>query len=838
MQLPEIEFSQFTLDNGLNVILRCQPKLPLVATNLWYHVGSKNEERNQRGFAHLFEHLMFEGSEHYPGDFFKHLQPLGANINGSTSSDRTNYFVDLPIAHLELVLAMESDRMAHLVPALDDSKLSIQKGVVKNEYRQNYSNRPYGMVWPILAEALYPPQHPYSWLTIGVMEDLDTASLEDVSAFFQRYYVPANASLAMVGDIDLDSSRSLVERYFGTIDGGSKAMQPWVVSPAVAATRDIVLQDRVELDRYYAVWHTVPHFHECDAPLSLLADILARGRASRLYQKLVIDRQLAQDVTAYQSGRELAGTFGISVTLRPSRSISELRDFLETEIARIAAAGVTEQELERVVTMKTASFLFALEHIGGFGGVADRLNAYQVFRGDPALITTDLKRFQGVSVDAVPAAAAHYLDGKPRVTLSVLGRKPVAISPPLDRQTPPQSAPPAIYRAPAPQILKLSNGIAVWVLPQRDLPTVALKVALPGGGSLQPPSRAGLAQLAVSMLDEGTTTRSAAEIALASEAMGTSLSSNCGWDGSFVAFRCLKAFLEPSLDLAIDLLRHPSYPEPEWNRIHGQTLAALQSERDSAESRAYRGLLTALYGVDHPYRYPLDGIDSIVAGLTRSEAIAFHSRFLGPGGAGIVIAGDVDPDGIARALEQQLSDWAGRPAERPAIPIGERAGAPGSSCSIARERPRLSCESVMSESRATMPTSSPPYWSIRSWAASSLLGSMRSSGSSEDTPTGCAATSIVDLAPVHSRSPHPSSRTNSLTLWMISTTSFRHYATPDHPRKPSWTTLGAPSSRARPASSRPPPPWSTGTPISSSTACLQTITSTFPNGSPGSIWLP
>ena len=196
MQLPEIDFSQVTLDNGLNVILRRQPKLPLVATNLWYHVGSKNEERNQRGFAHLFEHLMFEGSEHYPGDFFKHLQPLGANINGSTSSDRTNYFVDLPTAHLELVLAMESDRMAHLVPALDESKLRIQKGVVKNEYRQNYSNRPYGMVWPILAEALYPPQHPYSWLTIGVMEDLDSASVEDVSAFFRRYYVPANASLA------------------------------------------------------------------------------------------------------------------------------------------------------------------------------------------------------------------------------------------------------------------------------------------------------------------------------------------------------------------------------------------------------------------------------------------------------------------------------------------------------------------------------------------------------------------------------------------------------------------------------------------------------------------
>ena len=220
-----------TLDNGLDVILRRQQGLPLVAVNLWYHVGSKNEERNQRGFAHLFEHLMFEGSEHFPGDFFKHLQRLGANINGSTSSDRTNYFVDIPTAHVETVLAMESDRLANLLPAIDLAKLKIQKGVVKNEYRQNYANRPYGMVWPLIAEAMYPPQHPYNWLTIGVMEDLESASLDDVTAFFHRFYTPANASLALVGDIDLDAALARVDRYFGSIPGGTKALRPWVPAP-------------------------------------------------------------------------------------------------------------------------------------------------------------------------------------------------------------------------------------------------------------------------------------------------------------------------------------------------------------------------------------------------------------------------------------------------------------------------------------------------------------------------------------------------------------------------------------------------------------------------------
>jgi predicted Zn-dependent peptidase len=675
-QIADLDFHKVTLGNGLDVILRRQPNLPLVAVNLWYHVGSKNEERTERGYAHLFEHLMFEGSEHYPGDFFQHLQRLGASINGSTSSDRTNYFVDIPTAHAELVLAMESDRMAHLVVALDEAKLKIQKGVVTNEYRQNYANRPYGMVWILLAEALYPPQHPYNWLTIGSMEDLESASLQDVSAFFQRFYVPANASLALVGDIDIDQSLALVDRYFGSIPGGAKALRPWVPTAALVESRELSLLDRVELDRLYMAWHSVAHFHEDDAPLGLLADVLARGKASRLYQKLVIDLQLAQDVNAYQSSRELGGTFGIVVTLRPSRPIGQAREIVDAELRQIAREGVSSVELERVINMKTASFLFALEHIGGFGGIADRLNAYNVFRGDPGLITADLERFRRVSATDIASVAGRYLEGNPRVTMSVLGRKPGTTQPPLDRSEPPPSVAPVVFRSPRPEILKISSGIPVWVLPQRELPTLAMTVAMKGGGSLPPSSRAGLAQLAVSMMDEGTANRSAAEIALTSEAMGTSLSTGCTWDGTFVSFRCLKSFLEPSLDLAVDILRRPSFPEPEWERLQGQTLAALRSERDSAEARAYRGLLTAIYDEQHPYRYPLDGTETIVAGQSRSQAVDFHRQFVVPGRAGIIIAGDVDPDSIARLLEERLADWDGPAMELPAIPSPERAGSP------------------------------------------------------------------------------------------------------------------------------------------------------------------
>ena len=343
LRLPDFRVTKTTLANGLDVIARRQPHLPLVAVNLWYHVGSKNEERRQRGFAHLFEHLMFEGSEHYPGDFFKPLQRLGASINGSTSTDRTNYFEDVPSAHVELALAMESDRMGHLLPALDDAKLRIQKDVVKNEYRQNYANRPYGLVGQHLAEALYPPDHPYSWLTIGVMEDVEAATREDVEAFFRRYYVPSNASLCLVGDIDEDRALALAERYFGPIAGGAKALPPRAPTPRLDRDVEIPLHDRVELDRVYLAWPTVPHFHDDEAALVLLADLLARGKSSRLYRRLVVARELAQDVTAYQSGRELAGSFGVQVTLRPGRSRDLARALIDAELAAIAESGVTDR---------------------------------------------------------------------------------------------------------------------------------------------------------------------------------------------------------------------------------------------------------------------------------------------------------------------------------------------------------------------------------------------------------------------------------------------------------------------------------------------------------------
>jgi predicted Zn-dependent peptidase len=686
---PPFEFRKRTLANGLDVIVARRPLSPTAAVNLWYHVGSKDEERDQRGFAHLFEHIMFEGSEHYPGDFFKHLQPLGASVNGSTSADRTNYIADLPTAHLERVLAMESDRMGWLIPALDARKLDVQRDVVKNEYRQNYANRPYGQAWRILAEAMYPPQHPYSWLTIGVMEDLDAASVADVAAFFQRFYVPANASLAIVADVPEDEVFAMAERYFGPIPGGVKAHRPWTPSVALDGPRMLELGDRVELDRCYVAWHTVPQFDRWDAPLSLLADVLAKGRSSRLYRKLVLETQWAQEVSVFQSGRELAGTFGAVVTLRPGADPAAVREALLEAVDSVVEEGVKEEELTRVKTMKASAFLFALENAGGFGGVADRLNAYNVYRGDPSRITTDLRRFMDVTTQDLHDAAASFLDPRnhPAACLTIRGRKPTAGIAKADRAAPPPPRTPPPFRAPRPEVLTLSSGVPVWVLSKHDLPTVVVGVAARGGGGVQPVDRPGLAQIVASMLDEGTATRSAERIAAEVESMGASLSASCGWDGMYVSMRCLKPVLDRALDLAADVVREAAFPAPEWERIRGQTVAALRSARDSAEARGHRALMKALYPEGHPYRHPLDGVESVVADLDRAEAVAFRDRALAPSRAAIVVAGDVVPDEIVNLLEARLGDWRGEGptpppildptrARRPRILLLDRPGAP------------------------------------------------------------------------------------------------------------------------------------------------------------------
>jgi zinc protease len=414
-----IPSTRHTLDNGLDVLLHEDHACPIVAVNIWYHVGSKNEQAGRTGFAHLFEHLMFEGSQHHDHGFFQPLQGAGATLNGSTNADRTNYWEVVPAGALELALWMESDRMGYLLPALTDAKFTNQRDVVLNERRQNYENRPYGLAPMALLAALFPPHHPYHWTTIGDVADLQAATLDEVRAFFRRYYHPGNASIAVAGDIDPEQALTLVDRYFGEIDPG-EPVDPIHVDASMTGDSRIQFEDRVELPRLYLAWHTPAMFAEGDADLDLATDLLANGKTSRLYRRLVFDERLATDVSASQNSREMMGYAQITATAAPSHTLAEIEPVILEEIARLSADGPTDEEIERGRVQAEAQFMFRLQTVGGFGGKSDQLNAYNVFLKDPSYFPRDLARYQVCTKASLQAAVKRFLDPARRVTLSIV----------------------------------------------------------------------------------------------------------------------------------------------------------------------------------------------------------------------------------------------------------------------------------------------------------------------------------------------------------------------------------------------------------------------------------
>jgi len=424
-----LRFSKHTLANGLDVLLHEDRSCPIVALNIWYHVGSKNERPGHTGFAHLFEHLMFEGSQHHDRGYFQPLQGAGATLNGSTNADRTNYWEVVPSNALELALWMESDRMGHLLPALTEAKFSNQRDVVLNERRQNYENRPYGLAPMALLAALFPPDHPYHWTTIGEVTDLNAVTLDQVHAFFRRYYHPANASLALAGDFEPDDALALIDRYFGSIDAGER-VTPIRETAALAGQTRIFYEDRVELPRIHIAWLTPPMFGEGDADLDLAADLLANGKTSRLYKRLVFEERPATDVSATQNSREMAGYMQLTATASPGHSLAELERVMLEEIARLSTEGPTDDDIMCGRVQAEAQFMFRLQTVGGFGGKSDQLNAYNVFLGDPDFFDRDLARYHDVSKVSLSETLLRYLDPMRRVTLSIVPQGRPALAAP------------------------------------------------------------------------------------------------------------------------------------------------------------------------------------------------------------------------------------------------------------------------------------------------------------------------------------------------------------------------------------------------------------------------
>jgi zinc protease len=424
-----IPFVKHTLANGLDVLVHRDHSLPIVAVNVWYHVGSKNEVPGRTGFAHLFEHLMFEGSQHYDRGYFHPLQEAGAALNGSTNADRTNYWEVVPTNALDLALWMESDRMGYLLPALTDAKFSNQREVVLNERRQNYENRPYGLAGMAIVGSLYPPEHPYHWLTIGGADDIRAAAIDDVRAFFTRYYHPANASITLAGDVDPEIGILMVDEYFAEIPGGEKPARVQVSMPQPPA-KDVklVLEDRVELPRLYMAWHSPALFADGDAELDLVAEVLTSGKTSRLYRALVYEQRVATEVAASQNSRELGSFFQMVATAAPGRTLAEVDRAIMKELGVFLDRGPTPGELERCLAQAEAHFLFRLQTVGGFGGKSDQLNAYNTFLGDPGYFTKDLERYRAATPDTLRAAAIAHLKPANRVVLSVVPRGRVALA--------------------------------------------------------------------------------------------------------------------------------------------------------------------------------------------------------------------------------------------------------------------------------------------------------------------------------------------------------------------------------------------------------------------------
>jgi zinc protease len=644
------------------VILHQDPKLPVVHVNLWYHVGSKNEKPGKTGFAHLFEHMMFEGSKNLKGEYVSLMERAGANIfhggvNGTTDFDRTNYFETVPSGSLELVLWAESDRMGFLLDALTQENLDNQRDVVKNERRQGMDNVPYGRAMEVLFENLFPTGHPYSWHIIGSMEDLSKASVEDVKQFFRTYYTPNNCTLVIAGSFDASEARSLVETYFGPLNPGPLLTRPdrWVVN--MDSERRLVVADRVPQERLYLAWPAVSFFEPDDAALDLVTTVLSDGKNSRLYKRLVYDEQVASDAAAFNYSLEIAGLLGVVATARPEVSLDRLEKLIDEEIDRFVDEGPTEHELARVKAQQEFDFISGLERIGGFGGKADRLAMYHTYLGSPDFIRQDYQRYQKLSREDLRAAAERYLM-KPRLAVSFVQEQsssPSASEPDRSNQPALRSSP--TFRPPEVASVTLSNGLTLRVVEREEIPKVSVALVVKAGAVADGPEKSGLAFLTAEMLDEGTTSRSALEIEAELERMGSQLSTGASREWSVVSLDSLRRHLVPSLELMADVLLNPSFPVEELERMRKRRLDAILQDRANPNSTASRVARKLLFGPRHPYGWPVGGDESTIKLREIQELEPFYRQHYTPGNASLVMVGDIRLDEAQENAEKVFSGW-------------------------------------------------------------------------------------------------------------------------------------------------------------------------------------
>ncbi|HYE57901.1 MAG TPA: pitrilysin family protein, partial [Rhodothermales bacterium] len=654
---PDVPYSMFKLPNGLTVIVHEDRKVPIVAVNLWYHVGSKNEPDGRSGFAHLFEHLMFQGSENFRGEYISALEAVGAtNLNGTTNFDRTNYFQNVPTSALDRALFLESDRMGHLLGTLTQELLDEQRGVVQNEKRQG-ENAPYGQTFNLITRAVWPRGHPYDHTVIGSMEDLNAATLDDVKDWFRTYYGPSNAVLVLAGDIDEATAREKATRYFGSFLPGPPVakFERWIAKRTGEQRQ--TLYDRVPQARVQMVFN-VPEIYSREADLlGLAAAVLGQGRNSRLSTRLVFNDALATSATASNGVSEIAGLFTLTATVRPGQSVEAAERALREELSRFLAEGPTASELERVKATAAASLIRGIERIGGFGGKSDLLAQSMTFGGSPDAWKGTWRNQQGATPDQVRDVARAWLSDGAYV-LTVL---PFAAATPttadVDRSRLPDVGTPPAARFPALQRVTLGNGLKVVLAERRGIPLVSMSLVVEGGGTSDPAGKAGRASLAADMLDEGTATRTALQLTDELARLGASLSTSAGADEAFVSLSALKANLEPSLRLMADVVLNPAFKPEDLERLRRTTLASIQQQKASPQGVAFRLMPALLYGEGHPYAIPTSGTETTVGALTQDDLVAYHRAHFKPNNATLVVAGDVTMAELRPLLESAFGSW-------------------------------------------------------------------------------------------------------------------------------------------------------------------------------------
>jgi zinc protease len=674
--VPDISYKKFRLKNGLTLIVHEDHKAPIAAVNVWYHVGSKNERPGKTGFAHLFEHLMFNGSENYNDDYFKAVEPLGAtDLNGTTNEDRTNYFQNVPMSALDRILWLESDRMGHFLGVVDTARLNEQRGVVQNEKRQ-WENEPYGKVWITIAENTFPKGHPYSWSVIGSMEDLNAASLEDVKEWFRTYYGAANATIVVAGDVNAEDVRQRVERYFGDIPSGppTAAHDAWIAK--MTGEHRQTMLDRVPQARLHKVWN-VPEWGNPDQTyLSLVTDILANGKSSRLYKRLVYKDRIASDVWGYVDDREIASQIVLAATAQPGGDLKVVERAFDEELRGFLANGPTAAELDRVKTQQRAAFIRGIERIGGFGGKSDVLARGEVYRGDPEMYKTVQRRIADATAADLQGAARRWLsDG-----VYVLEVHPFpnyeTVASTIDRKKAPEvGAPPDAPLAP-PERSTLSNGMKVVLSRRSAVPVVRLSTILDGGYAADDPAKPGVASMTMQMITEGTTNRTALQIADELAALGTDINASSDLDVVRVQMTALRDKLDPALDLYADVMLNPAFPQSDLDRVKQITLANIQQEKVQPFTMGLRVLPLLLYGSDHAYGQPLTGTgtEASVRSMTRQDLAAFHRTWFKPNHATIVAVGDITMAELKAKLERAFASW--RPGGVPAKRVGNVASRP------------------------------------------------------------------------------------------------------------------------------------------------------------------